>query len=66
MNMDVLKEFDSSAFNYNEESVFCEISKNSDNSNFGFDYKTCFINITYLITGLLSGFLIGMWYRKNN
>lgn len=66
MNMDVLKEFDSSAFNYEEESAFCEISKNSDNSNFGFDYKTCFINITYLITGLLSGFLIGMWYRKNN
>lgn len=67
MNMDILKEFDSDAFDYEEESLPCEISGNSNNLNFfGFDYKNCFINITYLITGLVSGILIGVWYRKNN
>ncbi|MBA2862092.1 S16 family serine protease [Methanococcus maripaludis] len=67
MNMDILKEFDSDAFKYEEKSSDYEISGNSNNSDlFGQDYKIYFINITYLITGLLSGILIGVWYRKNN
>ncbi|ABO34846.1 conserved hypothetical protein [Methanococcus maripaludis C5] len=67
MNMDILKEFDSDAFNYRKESVNYEIPGNSNNLNlFGNDYKNYFINITYLITGMILGILIGVWYRKNN
>ncbi|WP_459200934.1 S16 family serine protease [Methanococcus sp. CF] len=66
MNMDILKEFDSSALNYSEENLTSNYSENLNSSYFGYDYKTCLINITYLITGLVSGILIGVGYRKNN